>query len=97
MPMFAGSPESSEGFQKSLFECMRDLNKLVPGLSQQYSEPVILAVLAEEMGAGLRIMLRKKWCDRTQVRGLLRSVEAFAFHDPDAPGGAPGLQPDSTH
>ena len=97
MTMFTGGPEPAEGFEKSLFECMDDLNKLVPGLSDRYGASVMVSALAEHMGSALQVLLRRKFCDPVQVRFLLRSVEDFAFHGPLPPEAPPGPKPDSTH
>ncbi len=97
MTAFIGGPDTPEAFEKSVFECMDDLNKLIPGLSDRYGAQVMVSALAEQMGSGLQILLRKKFCDPTQVRFLLRSVEDFAFHNPDIPGAPPGPKTDSTH
>ncbi len=97
MTRFIRGPETTAAFEKSLFECMADLNKHVPGLSGRYGAPVTVSALAEHMGSALHVLLNRKYCDPLQVRFLLRSVEDFAFHNPQAPNPPPGPKPDSTH
>jgi hypothetical protein len=68
-----------ESFQRGLLACVRDINKVLPGLSRRYDMVVIISALAEHMGSALRILIRRKVCDVRQARLIIQHIEGTAF------------------
>jgi hypothetical protein len=83
-----------ESFDKSLLECVEDLNKLVPGLSQRYEMTVIMSALTEHLGTALKVLMMRKICDARQARLVIRNIESSAFPPKPAPTGAQGAPQD---
>jgi hypothetical protein len=73
------SAEGQEAFQKSLLECVQDINKLLPGLSSRYDVTVIIGAMAEHVGAALQVLLRKNLCDERQAGKVIEQIEGSAF------------------
>jgi hypothetical protein len=68
-----------ESFESGLHACVRDINKVLPGLSRRYESIVIIGALAEHMGAALRILIRRNLCDARQARLIIKHIEWTAF------------------
>jgi hypothetical protein len=86
-----------ESFQRGLLACVRDINKLLPGLSRRYDMVVIISALAEHMGSALRILIRRKVCDVRQAQLIIQHIEGTAFLGEKAqtPGSTPAGTPAS--
>jgi hypothetical protein len=89
-----GNAQGREAFQKSLLECVQDINKLLPGLSHRYDMTVIISALAEHVGAALQVLIRKNICDARQAGLIIKQIEGSAFlrgtAKPKTPGSPPG-------
>lgn len=73
------STAGREAFQKSLLECVQDINEMLPGLSRRYDMTVIIAGLAEHVGAALQVLIRKNICDVRQAGRVIEQIEGSAF------------------
>jgi hypothetical protein len=82
-----------EKFENGLLACVEDINKLLPELSRRYDMVVIISALAEHMGSALRILQRRKVCDATQARLVIKHIEGTAFLRNDAQHKASGTPP----
>jgi hypothetical protein len=81
--------DGSEEFQSRTFECVEDLNELLPGLSLRYDTDVIIGAMAEHVGAAIWALRRKKLCDTRQANLAIQHLEFAAFHDDSEPPPAP--------
>jgi hypothetical protein len=80
--------EGSEAFRKSTFECVEDLNRLLPGLSLRYDTEVIIGAMAEHVGAAIWALRQKKLCDTRQARLAIEHLEHAAFRAESKPPSA---------
>jgi hypothetical protein len=73
------SAAGREAFQKSLLECVQDINDMLPGLSRRYDMTVIIGGLAEHVGAALQVLIRKNICDVRQAGLVIEQIEGSAL------------------
>ena len=73
------SAAGREAFEKSLLECIRDINEILPGLRRRYDTMAIVSALAEHVGSALRVLIHKKICDAGQARLAIRHIENSVF------------------
>jgi hypothetical protein len=71
--------DGMEVFQKSLLECVEDINALLPGLSRRYPMPVIIDALAEHVGSAMQALIRKKLCNTRHAHLMIKQLEGSAF------------------
>ena len=79
-----------EAFAKSLFECVQDINQMLPRLSRRYDMTVIIGGLAEHVGAALQVLIRKNICDVRQAGLVIEQIEGSALVRKGASTGAQG-------
>ncbi|MGH8208027.1 MAG: hypothetical protein ACRETD_08770 [Steroidobacteraceae bacterium] len=97
------SADAREAFEKSLLECVEDINNVLPGLSRRYDMTVIIGALAEHVGCALRVLMHENICDARQARLAITHMEGSAFvrktaqlkpqGPPAAAGGPPRVTP----
>ncbi len=97
------STAGREAFQKSLLECVQDINEMLPRLSRRYDMTVIIGGLAEHVGAALQVLIRKNICDVRQAGLVIEQIESSAFVRKGAqpggqgsPGGAAAGSPENS-
>jgi hypothetical protein len=88
------STAGREAFDKSLLECVEDINKLLPALSRRYDTTVIIGALAEQVGSALKVLMQKKVCNARQALQVIDSIESSAFRDKPAKPKPRGSTPD---
>jgi hypothetical protein len=71
--------DGGEGFGRGVYDCVQDINKLLPRMNRRYDTMVIVTALAEHVGSALHLLLRRKVCDEHQARQVIRHIEGMAF------------------
>lgn len=83
--------DSTEPFGQSVLACVDDMSRLWPALRRRYDPAVGVSAVAEQVGASLRALLRRRMCDPGDARPLLERIERYAFYtqrDAGPPRGA---------
>jgi len=71
--------EGNEAFEKDLYACVADINKLLPGLSRRYDMAVVVTAMAEHVGSALKVLMRAKLCNARQADLAIQRIEDCAF------------------
>jgi 5'-deoxynucleotidase YfbR-like HD superfamily hydrolase len=66
-------------FHDEMEACVADLNVLVPDLTRRYDITIIMSAMAEQVGAALQALRRKKVNDDRQTALAIERIEKRAF------------------
>jgi len=66
-------------FYDEMGVCLGDLNAMLPDLTRRYDLTIIVSAMAEQVGAALQALRRKKVCDDRQTTLAIERIEKRAF------------------
>ena len=66
-------------FYDELGACLEDLNAMLPDLTRRYDLTIVASAMAEQVGAALQALRRKKMCDDRQTGLAIERIEMRAF------------------
>jgi hypothetical protein len=66
-------------FYDEMGACLDDLNAMLPDLTRRYDLTIIVSAMAEQVGAALQALRRKKVCDDRQTCLAIERIEKRAF------------------
>ena len=66
-------------FYDEMGACIADLNAMLSDLTRRYDLTIIVSAMAEQVGAALQAMRRKKVCDDRQTDLAIERIEMRAF------------------
>lgn len=66
-------------FGKSVLQCADDMGRIWPALRLRYDRLVVVCAMAEQVGAALRTLLRRKICDVADARRFISRIESRAL------------------
>ncbi len=71
--------DGGESFNRGVYACVQDINKMLPQMNRRYDTMVIVTALAEHVGSALRLLVQREVCDPQQARQVIRHIEGTAF------------------
>jgi len=66
-------------FYDEMAACLADVNAMLPDLTRRYDLTIIVGAMAEQVGAALQALRRKKVCDDRQTGLAIERIEKRAF------------------
>ena len=68
-----------DAFYDDMAACLGELNAMLPDLTRRYDLTIIVSAMAEQVGAALQALRRKKLCDDRQTGLAIERIEKRAF------------------
>lgn len=67
------------GFHDEMAACLADLNERLPELTSRYGLTIIVSAMAEQVGAALQVLRRRKVNDDRETGLAIARIETRAF------------------